>query len=311
MSTYAELKTKVAEALSDPSNGTFTPSAIAAIIQEGFAEVGRIAPERFHEDVILVANQMSYQLRSSAAPLSLTTPFGVAATNVLTSTAHGLVAGTAVKFLTLTGGAGLATGAVYFVIATGLTADNFEVSITPGGAAVDFTTDITVGTLQRVGFNQAVPEIEVLRVELWDGAQTPALQLSVIDPADGEYINDSQAGWKLWGGILDIPRTVIINAAGNESTWLLKVWGYSPYAPLVDDADVNSMSSELEQALLIYCHVAGLRRLNASRELFTQWQTRSGNTDMSPAGLMNALNIAMEEWRHKANGIRVLREAPG
>lgn len=75
---------------------------------------------------------------------------GANATDLLTKTAHGLTTGDAVKFLTLTGGAGLNTGQIYYVIATGLTANDFRVSATPGGAQVDFTTDITVGTFQKV-----------------------------------------------------------------------------------------------------------------------------------------------------------------
>jgi hypothetical protein len=80
----------------------------------------------------------------------LTTPFGVAATDLLTKTAHGLSAGDAVKFTALTGGAGLTVGQVYYVIATGLTANDFRVSATSGGSQVDFTTDITAGSFQKL-----------------------------------------------------------------------------------------------------------------------------------------------------------------
>jgi hypothetical protein len=51
-------------------------------------------------------------------------------------------------FASLTGGAGLQTGTIYWVIASGLTSTAFKVSSTYGGAAFDFTTDITVGTAQ-------------------------------------------------------------------------------------------------------------------------------------------------------------------
>lgn len=86
---------------------------------------------------------------SNAGPANLLT--GVAATDLLTSTGHGLVAGDRVRFLALTGGAGLTANAIdYFVIATGLTANDFKVSATSGGSAVDFTTDITAGTVGKV-----------------------------------------------------------------------------------------------------------------------------------------------------------------
>ena len=66
-----------------------------------------------------------------------------------TATAHGYVAGDRIVFPTLTGGAGLATGTDYFVIAANLAAQTFQVSATAGGTAVNFTTDITAGSVQR------------------------------------------------------------------------------------------------------------------------------------------------------------------
>lgn len=64
-----------------------------------------------------------------------------------TAAAHGFTAGQRVKFESLTGGTGLVVGTTYYVIATSLTATTLQVSLTSGGAAVDFTTDITAGVL--------------------------------------------------------------------------------------------------------------------------------------------------------------------
>lgn len=76
---------------------------------------------------------------------------GVAATDIITLANHGLVAGDKVRFTDLTGGAGLtAVSPDYWVIATNLTTNTFMVSLTSGGAAVDFTTDITTGTAVKV-----------------------------------------------------------------------------------------------------------------------------------------------------------------
>lgn len=77
---------------------------------------------------------------------------GVATTNVIsTATAHGFAANDQVQFTALTGGAGLSINTVYFVIAAGLTSTAFEVSTTQGGSAVDFTTDITAGSVGKAG----------------------------------------------------------------------------------------------------------------------------------------------------------------
>jgi hypothetical protein len=68
-----------------------------------------------------------------------------------TSTAHGFVAGDRVVFTALTGGAGLTTNREYYVIAANLAASSFQVSTSVGGAAVNFTTDITAGSVRKNG----------------------------------------------------------------------------------------------------------------------------------------------------------------
>lgn len=80
--------------------------------------------------------------------INLTTPFGDAATDTLTSTAHGLVNGDRIRFSALTGGAGLAVGTDYYVIASA--ANTFQVALTPGGAIVNFTSNITAGALAKI-----------------------------------------------------------------------------------------------------------------------------------------------------------------
>lgn len=62
-------------------------------------------------------------------------------------TAHGFLAGDAVNFTTIVGTTGLTSGQRYFVLAP--TANSFQVSATPGGAAVALTTNGT-GVVQRV-----------------------------------------------------------------------------------------------------------------------------------------------------------------
>jgi hypothetical protein len=79
---------------------------------------------------------------------SLTTPFGAAATNLFTSAGHGMVAGQPLSFVSKTGGTGISLDTRYFVIASGLTSNAFKVSLTDGGAEVDFTTNFTAGTFK-------------------------------------------------------------------------------------------------------------------------------------------------------------------
>lgn len=69
-----------------------------------------------------------------------------ASTDLVNKTAHGLVAGDRVYFTALNGGAGLALGTGYYVLASGITANAFKVSLTAGGAAVNITTDAIATT---------------------------------------------------------------------------------------------------------------------------------------------------------------------
>lgn len=100
----------------------------------------------------------SYGIYINGAPKAIT---AVAATDLITSAAHKLLAGNIVVFKTLTGGAGLTAGnRPYYVIADGLTENTFKVSTSLGGAAVNITTDVTAGTVtylhQRIAIDQNV-----------------------------------------------------------------------------------------------------------------------------------------------------------
>lgn len=74
-----------------------------------------------------------------------------------TAAAHGFFVGDRIRFATLTGGAGLSTAIDYYVLpgvvtlgVNSLTATSFQVALYPGGPAINFTTDITAGTVGLV-----------------------------------------------------------------------------------------------------------------------------------------------------------------
>jgi hypothetical protein len=91
-------------------------------------------------------------LNDSVAIQSATVSMTIAAPGVITHTAHGLLAGSAVKFST-TGAlpTGLTAGTTYYV-KTVLTADTYTVSATPGGAAI-----ATTGTQSGVHTVTTIP----------------------------------------------------------------------------------------------------------------------------------------------------------
>ena len=66
-----------------------------------------------------------------------------AATDLITLTGHGLVANDRIYFTKLVGGTGLALNTTYYVISSGLDANNFKVATTIGGAAINITVDYT------------------------------------------------------------------------------------------------------------------------------------------------------------------------
>lgn len=87
---------------------------------------------------------------------------GEADTELFTAaSAHGLAAGDMVQFPALTGGTGLTEDTTYYVIATGLTATEFKVSATLGGGAVNFTTDVSAGTVAQLAVPKLVRAVKI------------------------------------------------------------------------------------------------------------------------------------------------------
>lgn len=66
-----------------------------------------------------------------------------------TTVAHGLLVGNKLEFVTLTGGAGLSTTPTYYVESVP-SATSLKVAATKGGPAIDFTTDITAGSIRKL-----------------------------------------------------------------------------------------------------------------------------------------------------------------
>jgi hypothetical protein len=87
---------------------------------------------------------------AGAGNAAVTLATSAAADDIIdTASAHGFVAGDSVRFPTLTGGTGLVANQQYYVVATSLGAQTFRVAATPGGAPIDFSADITAGTVRK------------------------------------------------------------------------------------------------------------------------------------------------------------------
>lgn len=68
-----------------------------------------------------------------------------------TATAHGFSAGDQVKFTALTGGSNVSTETTYYVISANLAAQTFQIATTRNGSAVNFGSNITAGTVVKLG----------------------------------------------------------------------------------------------------------------------------------------------------------------
>ena len=97
----------------------------------------------------VAATHQYYVFDYSSTPTYVTNAItGLAATDVITDTGHSFVNNDPVVFTALTGGAGLTVGTTYFIVGA-VAGVSYQVSATSGGAAVNFTTDISAGTIGR------------------------------------------------------------------------------------------------------------------------------------------------------------------
>lgn len=140
------------------------------------------------------------------AAVALTTPFGVNSSDTFTSTAHGLSNGDLVVLTEVTGGSGLQAGDAgnanenawpYYVI--GVTANTFQLSHTPGGAAVDLGSDLTAGKFIKL-------------VELSGGSPAYARKTIAWNAVSLGAVDDSTNG-----AVIDVPPP---GATGGQVDYL-------------------------------------------------------------------------------------------
>jgi len=84
-----------------------------------------------------------------------------------TAAAHGFSAGDQVQFLTLTGGSSLAVNTTYYVISANLASTTFQISTTKGGSAADFGSNISAGTVVKLGTLTEAKVLDLLQM-VWE-----------------------------------------------------------------------------------------------------------------------------------------------
>lgn len=85
---------------------------------------------------------------STSPTYSVASVTGVAATDVISDAGHTFVDNDPIVFTAITGGAGITVGTVYFVRSS-VAGVSYQISATSGGAALNFTTDISAGSVGR------------------------------------------------------------------------------------------------------------------------------------------------------------------
>lgn len=130
--------------LQDPSN--------TGVGQLNIATAGSIldnAANRIYLHNGIAATHQYYVYDTSIAPTWTSNAVtGTEATNTINDVGHTFVNNTPVIFSSITGGAGLVAGLPYFVVGA-VAGVSYQLSLTSGGAAINFTTDISAGTIGR------------------------------------------------------------------------------------------------------------------------------------------------------------------
>jgi hypothetical protein len=125
---------------------------------------------------------------------AITTVTGTASTDLLNKSSHGLSNGNLVVLRSLTGGTGLANEVPYYVV--GVSGSDFQLSLTSGGSAINFTTDISSVSVIRL-------------VEISGGSPAYARVAIAFAAAAGGQIDDSTNG-----AAVNVPSGATVNYVG-------------------------------------------------------------------------------------------------
>lgn len=173
---------------------------------------------------------------------------GTEATNLINHAGHTFLNGDQVTFSALTGGAGLNVGTTYFVVSS-VAGVSYQLSATTGGAAINFTTDISAGTIGR-GFGQTgdlylhktgnLPALTgtLLLTDSEDFAQPQHGPLSGFDCAffgttSGMYMGKLS---ELTSGATSWPSLATVNLLGTANQIVLPAPTYMTWSNTLDKA---------------------------------------------------------------------------
>lgn len=156
-------------------------------------------------------------------------------------------------------------------------------------------------TISASVFTYAIPSSinHVYRVDIFTSADSYRTTV----PKAIEVTEGPNSGWEQHGGVLFLPPSYFYTSGDK-----IKLFGYGGYAQLDADNDVTDLDQSAIWALVAFCQNKAFGRLAMDRGLYTQWQTESGNSDVSMAALAQARQQARQEWRDETSRLRRMRK---
>ncbi len=116
-------------------------------------------------------------------------------------------------------------------------------------------------------------------------------------------IGGADSGYELYGGIVYLPAGWSFLAGDT-----LRAWGYTGYVQLSAATSTTDLDTSGINALLTYCQVKAFGRLMFDRAQFQQWQSQSGNTDVTELVLAQTAAGYRADWRDEKSRLRRLRK---
>lgn len=149
--------------------------------------------------IIAAVSSNSFDVKGSALP----TVTATASTDKVNSSAHGLSNGDSVIFTALTGGTGLSTDTPYFVVNKGT--NDFQVSATKGGSAIDITADASAATAYALTA-ATTTHIDDLLQSAYDNGGVDASTVLMVNSAQKRRISAAYAA--AYGKLVQTSRNI-------------------------------------------------------------------------------------------------------
>jgi len=156
-------------------------------------------------------------------------------------------------------------------------------------------------TVSASAFTYTLPTTinRVYRVDIYSSAGSYKATL----PKATETWDSPNSGWELHGGVLYFPPSYFYQSGDT-----LRLYGYGPYIVMSATSDTTDVDAPGIWAVRVFCQAEGFGRLLADRAAFQQWQTTSGNTDVTAAALAQLAVTMQRRWDSEKARLRRMRK---